>query len=92
MSQIANKKEGCPSPEEIMKFMDANGDGQVCWNEYGAALEKLCKKHNYEPKPWDYATATALFIYTDTDGSGTVSFKELETMYNHIKAAAAAKK
>ena len=71
--------------------MDTNGDGQVCWNEYGAALEKLCKKYKYEPKPWDYATAVALFIYTDTDGSGTVSFKELETMYNKIKAYKAKK-
>ena len=78
-----------PTPEEIMKFVDTNEDGNIDWFEYGAALAKLCEKHNYEPSGWDYATATALYLYTDVNRNGLVSFKELERMYAILKKAGA---
>ena len=78
-----------PTPEEIMKFCDTNQDGNIDWVEYGAALAKLCEKHNYEPTGWDYASATALYLYTDVNRNGLVSFKELKRMYDILKKAGA---
>ena len=77
LSQLRVGDDKMPTPEEIMKFVDTNEDGNIDWFEYGAALAKLCEKHNYEPSGWDYATATALYLYTDVNRNGLVSFKEL---------------
>ena len=70
--------------QQGLKFLDKNGDGEITWPEYAEALAGLAKKHNYQPTGWDYATATVLFLYTDFDKSGTVSFDELNTMYHII--------
>src|ERR1700742_758778 len=63
------KGYGVLSLVNAFREIDLNGDGELSWEEFSAALSKI----GLNPSPQD---VRALFVELDTDGSNTISYDE----------------
>jgi len=71
------KRHAMPTPEEMFKKMDTNGDGQISLDEYKAAMAERAKNHpNGKEMPADMIEKR--FKAMDTDNNGTLSLDEFK--------------
>jgi len=69
------KRHAMPTPEEMFKKMDTNGDGQLSLDEYKAAMTERAKKSGKD-MPADMIEKK--FKAMDTDNSGSLSLDEFK--------------